>query len=234
VTQQDFPEDTTQALRGLDVSPDGQQVAYERLPVNRPGAIWISPITGGAPTRLVRTTGNQSSPTWSPDGKWLAFFWNQGGVTSLAKSRVGGTEPPQVLLEENDSIGSPAWSPNGDWIAYASWEGVKLVSPDGKEKRLLTNVRFDALLWSRDGAMLYAITGHLGGLRLVGLDVKTGSSKSIRTFGDEFYFGTPYGSQRLTLAPQGTSFSATVRPKRTDLWLLQGFDARKGLLNWFR
>ena len=72
VTQQDFPEDTTQALRGLDVSPDGQQVAYERLPMNGQPAIWISPITGGAPTRLVHTAGNQYLPTWSPDGKWLA------------------------------------------------------------------------------------------------------------------------------------------------------------------
>lgn len=242
VTQQDFPEDTTQVLRGLGASPDGQQVAYERLPVNGPPAIWISPITGGAPARLVHTTGNQYLPTWSPDGKWLAFFWAQGGVTSLAKSRVGGAEPPQVLLE-TDLFGISAWSPIGDWIAYFDLEGIKLVSPDGKEKRLLARVPSDpprvlsdALLWSRDGAMLYAITGRYdsGGVRLVGLDVKTGSAKSIRTFGDEFHFETPYGSQRLTLAPEGRSFSATVFHVRTDLWLLEGFNARKGLLDWFR
>ncbi len=236
VTQRDFPEDTTQLLRGLDVSPDGQQVAYERLPVNGPPAIWISPITCGVPARLVRTPGNQYSPTWSPDGEWLAFFWTQGGVTSLAKSRVGGTEPPRVLLEVNDSTGSPAWSPNGDWIAYPSREGVNLVNPDEKEKRLLAKVLSDALLWSRDGAMLYTITGRddPGGVRLVGLDLKTGSAKSIRTFGDEFYFGTPVDNQRLTLAPEGRSFSATVFHVRTDIWLLEGFNERKGLVDWFR
>jgi hypothetical protein len=155
-------------------------------------------------------------------------------VTSLAKSRVGGTQPPQVLLEDNNFLSSPAWSPIGDGIAYASWEGVNLVSPDGKERRLLTKVISSALLWSRDGAILYVITGRYDAERLVGLDVRTGSAKIIRAFGDEFYFGTPYGSQRLTLAPGGRTFSATVLHKRTDLWLLQGFNARKGLLDWFR
>jgi hypothetical protein len=46
------------------VSPDGQQVAYDRGPLNGPLAIWVSPITGGAPVKLVQAAGDLSSPTW--------------------------------------------------------------------------------------------------------------------------------------------------------------------------
>ncbi|MEY2499205.1 MAG: hypothetical protein QOD12_2761, partial [Verrucomicrobiota bacterium] len=60
------------------VSPDGARVAFVRVTVNEKKegyntSIWIVSTAGGeAPHRL--TSGERdSSPRWSPDGKYLVF-----------------------------------------------------------------------------------------------------------------------------------------------------------------
>ena len=135
VTPRDFPNDPTLLLRAPVVSPDGERVAYDRRPMNGSMAIWVSPITGGAPARLTQSAAEHYSPTWSPDGAWIAFFLNEGGVERLARSRVGSSEPPQTLVEGGMTPTIPAWSPTGNWIAYVNAEGVNLVRPDGKAKQ---------------------------------------------------------------------------------------------------
>ena len=52
------------------------------------------------------------------EGRWLAFYSLDKGVFSLAKSRVGASDPPLVLLETTPEGVSPEWSPAAEWIAY--------------------------------------------------------------------------------------------------------------------
>jgi hypothetical protein len=142
-------------------------------------------------------------------------------------------------VEDDVDSEIPAWSPSGAWIAYASEEGVNLVDPDGKTKRLVARVRRrtqSALLWSRDGASIYTVAlEENGGAQLLSIDVRGGAVKPIASYGAAVRFGTPtFPGLRFTLGPDGGSFLATVRRFRMDLWLLEGFDARTGLLDLFR
>jgi dipeptidyl aminopeptidase/acylaminoacyl peptidase len=61
-----------------DIAPDGQEVCYSMngdsvLAVSTNSDLYAVSIQGGAPRRITATTGNDSSPRYSPDGKYLAW-----------------------------------------------------------------------------------------------------------------------------------------------------------------
>src|SRR5437899_782494 len=55
------------------LSPDGGTIAFSYQ-----GEIWTCPRTGGTLTLLMPSQGADAEPTWSPEGKRIAFV--RGGV----------------------------------------------------------------------------------------------------------------------------------------------------------
>ncbi len=241
VSQKDFPDDVTRIMRGPIVSPNGSQIAFDRQPENGLAAIWISPTAGGAPTKLVETIGAQYGPDWGPDGKWLSFLWAKGGAISIAKVRVGSSDPPQTLVDGN-LVASliPAWSPTGEWIVYfgrnETETGLRLIDAEGTTSRFLADIGIPAgWVWSRDGETIYTIKVDSENPQLLAIDIETGAVTSIGQFGAENTFQVPFSpGMRFTLAPDGKSFSASVYRIDSDLWLLEGFDPKRNWLDRFR
>jgi dipeptidyl aminopeptidase/acylaminoacyl peptidase len=108
------------------------------------------------------TTRQIGRPTWSPDGKQIAFISNLSGRNNLWVVPADGGWPLQLTISEQRQS-SPAWSPDGKWIAYQSdyngdeqWD-IFLVSPNSGRVVNLTQTREIAELnptWSPDGRYL--------------------------------------------------------------------------------
>jgi dipeptidyl aminopeptidase/acylaminoacyl peptidase len=108
---------------------------------------------------LTRQVGR---PTWSPDGKSIAFISNMSGRNNLWLVAAEGGWPVQLTVSDQRQA-APAWSPDGKWIAYQSdydgdeqWD-IFLVSPKTGKLVNLTQTREIAEInptWSPDGRYL--------------------------------------------------------------------------------
>jgi len=223
------------------VSPDGDRVAF--LEYSSSGfAIWVAPTAGGAPVRLTRSADpHESAPSWSPDGQWISFLAKDGGTPMLLRSRVGGTDAPQVVLRAGAAESStwcciPEWSPTGDWIAFVANDGVRLIRPDGTAQRLLAPITPHALAWSHDGSQIYAISSERDRRPAVSsIGLATGVVKTLRAFDRGVIFATPQNpGLRASLSPDGSSLLTTVLRTRSDIWMLEGFDEPHGIIDRFR
>jgi dipeptidyl aminopeptidase/acylaminoacyl peptidase len=107
-------------------------------------------------------TRQVGSPTWSPDGKTVAFISNLSGRNNLWLVPAEGGWPMQLTVSDQRQT-SPTWSPDGKWIAYMSdydgdeqWD-IFLVSPKTGQVVNLTKTREiaeESPTWSPDGRYL--------------------------------------------------------------------------------
>jgi dipeptidyl aminopeptidase/acylaminoacyl peptidase len=125
------PEDVyaLTSVSDLRISPDGRCVAYVVNWIDREengyrSAIWVAPLDGSEePRQLTSGTRSDSSPHWSPDGRWLAFVSNRDGEDETAHGELyvlpadGGE--PRRLTEGKEGVESIAWSPDSRRIAFA-------------------------------------------------------------------------------------------------------------------
>jgi dipeptidyl aminopeptidase/acylaminoacyl peptidase len=108
------------------ISPDGSRVAFVRVTVNdkKDGyntAIWTVTTATGE-TRQLTNGPRDTTPRWSPDGKYLVFVRSPevSGRTEPAQLfmlAMGGGEPFQFTTLPRGT-GGPQWSPDGKMIAF--------------------------------------------------------------------------------------------------------------------
>ena len=73
-------------------------------------------------TRLTFDEGLQTEPTWSPDGRYIAYSSDRGGKFDIWVQQVSGGNPVQVTRGPGQNW-QPDWSSDGKYIAYRSEEG---------------------------------------------------------------------------------------------------------------
>ena len=124
-------------------------------------------LDSGAVNRLTYTPTYEASPSWSPDGLWLAYeayVENEtGGDLEVFIRAVDGNQEPIRLTSDPGADFAPAWSPAGRQIAFISTrEGgadVWLADLDNTRdrfKNLSHNREVDEAhpSWSTDGLKL--------------------------------------------------------------------------------
>ena len=87
----------------------------------------------GSGRRAIPIRMSSGSPSWSPDGKRIAFVGctacSTAGSRGVYVVNLDGTGR-RLVARDGDS---PNWSPNGRTIAYRGTCGIKLATPTGKD-----------------------------------------------------------------------------------------------------
>ena len=85
------------------------------------------PADVGDAARFSRSGGREDSqPSWSPDGKYVAFDQVVGGVSRLVAMQYKEGDSPESRICPDGPLSvqpmaEPAWSPDGQWLAFETW-----------------------------------------------------------------------------------------------------------------
>ncbi|AMM51794.1 peptidase S9 [Rufibacter sp. DG15C] len=140
-------------MGSVALSPDGKQVAFTVTSIEPDATqknefkyvtqLYLQPTNGSAPARqLTYGTNNATQPTWSPDGKQLAFVRVADGKAQIFLLSFAGGEPVQ-LTKFKYGASQPRWSPNGQQILFTSGFALRELLADS-----LLNPTRDVPKWS--------------------------------------------------------------------------------------
>lgn len=97
------------------VSPTGQRVVFEAR-----GEIVNVPVKKGDARNLTNLPGSREhDPSWSPDGKSIAWFSDASGEYSLMIGQPDGLSTPrEIKIPHPTFYYAPVWSPDSKYLAY--------------------------------------------------------------------------------------------------------------------
>jgi Tol biopolymer transport system component/serine/threonine protein kinase len=147
-------------------SPDGRLMAYSHFFVD--ANIWRMETASGAVGAAIASTQYDSSPSFSPDGRRVAFRSNRGGFHEIWTSDPDGGNAVQLTRVGGPLTGTPRWSPDGRWIALDSRPEAQadifvVPAEGGPLRRMTVGIAEDVVpSWSRDGRWIYFASNRSG------------------------------------------------------------------------
>jgi tricorn protease len=145
-------------LTGGRLSTTGQRAVFEVR-----GDIVTVPAEKGDVRNLTQTSGiAERDPSWSPDGKSVAYFSDESGEYALhVRGQEGLGEVKTYPLGESPSFFfAPTWSPDGKRIAYSDKHGSYWVltltnaNPVKIDSSIFSGADPTSLTWSPDSRWL--------------------------------------------------------------------------------
>lgn len=171
-----------ESVRSPNISPDGKYIIFTRGWIDKMNDrsrsnLWITDIEGTRVRELTHGNWRDYSPTWSPDGKKIAFLSDRDGTTQIHVFWLDTREIAQ-LTHLNRTPGNIRWSPDGKKLAFSMFIpdtkpilSVKLPKRPRGAKWAKPAVIIDRISWRNDGRgyilkgfnQIFVINAELGG-----------------------------------------------------------------------
>lgn len=163
----------------------------------------------GAPPQLIeRGKGISGSPSFSPDGRRIAFTTDRLGHNEVYIIDADGASPQwitQIAGDLNEELyrAEPDWSPDGVTVAFQSrvsglfqimWVNLR----DNSSKRVTDAGENESPSWAADGRHIVFTSSRSGSGQLWIMDTQSGVTRQLTNAS-----GARYGawSPRLTYRP---------------------------------
>jgi Tol biopolymer transport system component len=121
---------------------------------------------------FITSTRNEYHPSYSADGKSIAFESDRFGNEEIWVSDADGSKAVQVTSSGKAQAGSPTWSPDNQRIAFDSnaagqWD-IYVISSQGSRPNLFTSGSGSKIRpsWSHDGKWIYYCASGDNGLQI--------------------------------------------------------------------
>lgn len=210
-----------QTLNDANVSPDGQWIAYTVSSVDsakdrRNTDIWMVSWDGKQTIQLTSSPDGESSPRWSPDGKYISFIAarNGGPAQVWLLDRRGGEGVK--LTDVKGDINAYSWSPNSKYLALAMKDPKDTSKNKAPQPYVINRYRFkvDVTGYQYDTARTHLYLYDIGGKKLQPL------TSGIYNESDPTW--SPSGN-RIAFVSNRTE--DPDKNENTDIWLI---DTTKG------
>jgi len=106
---------TTRYFQSAGISATGKRAVVEAR-----GDIWTVPAEKGSPRNLTRSSGSaERLPSWSPDGRWIAYFSDTTGEYELYLMQSDGKgETRQITKDSKTYYTGAFWAPDSKKLIY--------------------------------------------------------------------------------------------------------------------
>ncbi len=105
------------------LSPDGGSVAVEKRDPDRNATdLWTVDLARGTFSRLTSAPGFDSVPTWSPDGRRIAYGSDQGEAPNIRVKNASGIGEDEVVVKRRGF--TTDWSRDGRYLLFMTDGGA--------------------------------------------------------------------------------------------------------------
>ena len=213
-------------IAGFRVSPDGSKVVFALrstdLEANKGRVdLWLVNADGSGLKQLTSHEGNETDPSWAPDGKAVYFLAARSGSNQVWRLPLEGGESMQVTKLPLD-VDAYTLSPDGQTVVFASQVFVDCDTLECTAKRLAEKSKvkssaqiYDSLMfrhWDtwKDGRRAHLFAQKLSGGPVVNLQKKQNADSPSKPFG---------GTEDFTISPDGKTLVYVARDAgREEAW----------------
>ena len=175
--------------------------------------LWIVPVNGGDARQLTSDRANDTQPTVSPDGKWVAFVSKRGDDTEnqVYVIAIDGGEARRVTnVPTGASV--PKWFPDSRQLAFVSevWPDLVRWEDQAARKKERADSKMTARVWTK--APISYFDHYLDDREphLFSISIDGGEPTAITRLSGYHLSKLEYGASSYDLSPDGleVAFSA--------------------------
>jgi Tol biopolymer transport system component len=173
------------------------------------GEIYVMNPDGSNVVKLTETDSRNRCPTWSPDGKKIAFMSDRIGtaIWDIYVMNADGSNLVKLTKDHGNNL-NPNWSPDGSKIAFASdfathWNhglDIYIMKSDGSDLHAITSTgptkSAFAPVFSIDGSEIICTSNWLGPLGIIKINLASGDQTYLTQMNNK-------SSSWASLSPDG-------------------------------